>query len=273
MLVVRLARGRARREMLQLRTPQSGPVGVRAAAAQPRQRPRFRAARHLGLRRSVRRLAAALGQRDAHDRRHLRLSRARHRRALSARRIRRKARLRIRLVVDRVERRMASRKPAAHHLQHDVGPRSRTGRRRHVWRGADGDHLHRRRRVGLSAELGRLRLLAALAVPERRRRHSRRIRIGLRISRRAGLLRPPHRKLADTIGSHSLRADSWIFRIRDARRRQLRSRGRIFRRLPGGPTSRSSQARAGRPHRHGTRLHCRDVPRHCDVRYLPCCRS
>ena len=40
-------------------------------------------------------------------------------------------------------------------------------------------------------------LPAAPAVPERRRLHRRRIRIGLRISRRARLLRPAHRQLAD----------------------------------------------------------------------------
>ena len=60
LLVVRLARRRARRKMFQLRPAQSRAVGVRAAAAKPRQRSRLRAARHLGLQRAVRHLAAAL---------------------------------------------------------------------------------------------------------------------------------------------------------------------------------------------------------------------
>ena len=51
--------------MLQLRTAQSRAVGIRAAPAKPRQRSRLRAARHLGLRRALHHLAAALGQRDA----------------------------------------------------------------------------------------------------------------------------------------------------------------------------------------------------------------
>ena len=159
--VVRLARGRARREMLQLRPPQSRAVGFCAAAAKPRQRSRFRAARRLGLRRAVCHLAAALGQRDAHDRRHIRLPRARSRRPLSARRKRRHAGVRLRPLVDGAQRGLAARQPAPHHLQHDVGARSRAGRRRHVRRGAHGDHLHRGRRVRLPAELVRVRLSPA----------------------------------------------------------------------------------------------------------------
>ena len=118
-------------------------------------------------------------------------------RALPARRKRRDAGLRIRPVVDGAERQLASRQPASHHLQHDVGARSRTRRRRYVRRRADGHHLHRRRCRGISAQLVRIRISAASAVPERRGRHRRRIGVGLRISRRAGLLRPSHRQLAD----------------------------------------------------------------------------
>ena len=107
--------------------------------------------------------------------------------------------LRVRPVVDGAERRLASRQPAPHHLQHDVGARSRSGRRRHVRRRPHGDHLHRRGCVRFSAELVRLRVSAAPAVSERRRLHRRRVGVGLRISRRAGVLRPAHRQLADAL--------------------------------------------------------------------------
>ena len=50
-------------------------------------------------------------------------------------------------------------------------------------RGPDGDHLHRGRRIGLSAQLVRLRLLPASAVSERRGLHRRRLGVGIRISR------------------------------------------------------------------------------------------
>ena len=99
-----------------------------------RQRSRLRAARRLGQRRAVCHLAAALGQRDRHGRRPLRLSRPGPERAVSARRERRRPGLRLRPLVDGAERRLAARQPAPHHLQHDVGARSRPGGRRHVRR-------------------------------------------------------------------------------------------------------------------------------------------
>ena len=75
-----------------------------------------------------------------------------------------RAGVRIRPVVDGAERGLAPRQPASHHLQHDVGARSRPGRRRHVRRRADGDHLHGRGRVGIPAQLVRVRVPAAPAV-------------------------------------------------------------------------------------------------------------
>ena len=152
-----------------------------------------------------------------------------HHRALSARRVRRNARVPIRLVVDSVERRLASRKSAPHHLQHDVGTRPRPGRRRHVRRRPHGDHLHRRWSLRLPVELVRIRISPALAVFERRGPHRRSICLRFRLSRSAGLLRPPHGQLAGSIGGSPLRADPWFLRICDARSGQLCTCRWIFR--------------------------------------------
>ena len=59
--------------------------------------------------------------------------------------------LRLRPLVDGAERRVAARRRAAHPLQHDVGPPARPGGRGPLRRGADGHHLHHRRRSAVSS--------------------------------------------------------------------------------------------------------------------------
>ena len=173
--------------------------------------------------------------------------------------------VRVRMVVDGVQRKLAARQPSSHHLQHDVGARSRPGRREHVRGGAHGHHLHGCRRIGLSPELVCLRLSAASAVLERRGRHRRSLGIGVRLSRGAGVLRAADRKLADALRSDPLCAHSRFLRIRHARRGQLRACGGVFRRLPRGARARSAQARADRSHRDRAHLHRRGVARHRGV--------
>ena len=127
--VVRLARRRARRELLQLRPPQSRAVGLRAAAAKPRQRSRLRARSSSGacgalyvvsllLSGSAHGMGGGLFGFLAPESAELFLLGASGG----------DAGLRLRPLVDDAQRGLAARQPAAHRLQHDVGARPRARR-------------------------------------------------------------------------------------------------------------------------------------------------
>ena len=187
--LVRITGRRQRRHLLQLRPPQSRPLGLRSDAARVRQRPGLRRARRLrlfghlhhqpGAHRGLRRRHHGAGQPvdDAVTRRRsvqflLGASGA-------------AAGVRLWPVVDGPQRVVAARRRAAHPVQHAVGPAARSGDRRHLRSRPDGHHLHRRRRGRVHAEQPRrvLHVMDADSVPARCLHDGRCVGVDLRSAR------------------------------------------------------------------------------------------
>ena len=156
-------------------------------------------------------------------------------------------------LVDDPERRVAARRRPAHPLQHDVGPPARPGGRRHVRRGADGDHLHDRRRRGLPSELRslaptfrRCRSSPGAQFTSARRRRSSGCSARWCITAGAAAAawcRPKRCSYAITL---------FVFGLIMPGHRQRRPRRRLRRRLPREHVARSAEARAdGSLHRRG----------------------
>ena len=137
-----------------VRPRESRAVGIRAGPAPARRRSRVRPARHRRVGDALR-ADALLTSRAASCRSSaaaLSIPRAeQHARCCCSARAAPYPGVRARPLVDGAERLVAARRPAAHRLQHDVGPPARSGDGRDHRAGADGDHLHRGRRRAASS--------------------------------------------------------------------------------------------------------------------------
>ncbi len=231
--------------------------GFGPAPAQARQRPRVRAADHVGIDGAVRGDAAHVGQRHPDERRLL-VPGAEHDEPVPVRRKRRHAGLPVRPVVDGPQRGVAAQRRPAHPVQHDVGAAARAGVRRDLRPRPDGDHLHRGRGHGIRRQFVRVAVLRGHPDSGRRRVHRRGLGGHLRPARGHRVVRPAFGQQHGQAGRPPVRAHDGHVRPDHAWHRQLGSRRRVRRRLADGEDPRPAQAGADGSPRAGGRLRPRD---------------
>ena len=132
--------------------------------------------------------------------------------------------VRVRLVVDSADGRMAARRHPAHLLQRAVDSSAGPGDRESLWRRADDPDLHGGGHHRLYVEHDDVLLVDSFF---RRGTHRRRVSLDFRISWRVGALRPAHRQQPHRPGRHSVRGLHGHHGLRLSGRRQRRTPWRI----------------------------------------------